>query len=191
MILSTRDILLVVAGALAGGVIGARAMTPSCGADHEMLERDNTELEEQVHSLIRSNKTLRAELNDVRKRLEIEAVRNAELSDAQRIEELKAPYSFSKGDKMEDVDELGCRQVTEEEYLEHPDGLEFRYYIREGVLIDENGDEVTALEDILGKQLETVACPVNGSTDIYVHNTWKDLYCACAVTDAPFESQED
>lgn len=191
MILSTRDILLVVAGALAGGVIGARAMTPSCGADHEMLERDNTELEEQVHSLIRSNKTLRAELNDVRKRLEIEAVRNAELSDAQRIEELKAPYSFRKGDKMEDTDELGCRQVTEEEYLEHPDGLEFRYYIREGVLIDENGDEVTALEDILGKQLETVACPVNGSTDIYVHNTWKDLYCACAVTDAPFESQED
>lgn len=92
---------------------------------------------------------------------------------------------------MEDTDELGCRQVTEEEYLEHPDGLEFRYYIREGVLIDENGDEVTALEDILGKQLETVACPVNGSTDIYVHNTWKDLYCACAVTDAPFESQED
>ena len=191
MILSTRDILLVVAGALAGGVIGALAMTPSCGADHEMLERDNTELETQVHSLIRSNKTLRAELNDVRKRLEIEAVRNAELSDAQRIEELKAPYSFSKGDKMEDTDELGCRQVTEEEYLEHPDGLEFRYYIREGVLIDENGDEVTALEDILGKQLETVACPVNGSTDIYVHNTWKDLYCACAVTDAPFESQED
>lgn len=191
MILSTRDILLVVAGALAGGVIGARAMTPSCGADHEMLERDNTELETQVHSLIRSNKTLRAELNDVRKRLEIEAVRNAELSDAQRIEELKAPYSFRKGDKMEDTDELGCRQVTEEEYLEHPDGLEFRYYIREGVLIDENGDEVTALEDILGKQLETVACPVNGSTDIYVHNTWKDLYCACAVTDAPFESQED
>ena len=191
MILSTRDILLVVAGALAGGVIGALAMTPSCGADHEMLERDNTELETQVHSLIRSNKTLRAELNDVRKRLEIEAVRNAELSDAQRIEELKAPYSFKKGDKMEDTDELGCRQVTEEEYLEHPDGLEFRYYIREGVLIDENGDEVTALEDILGKQLETVACPVNGSTDIYVHNTWKDLYCACAVTDAPFESQED
>ena len=191
MILSTRDILLVVAGALAGGVIGARAITPSCGADHEMLERDNTELEQQVHSLIRSNKTLRAELNDVRKRLEIEAVRNAELSDAQRVEELKAPYSFRKGDKMEDVDELGCRQVTEEEYLEHPDGLEFRYYIREGVLIDENGDEVTALEDILGKQLETVACPVNGSTDIYVHNTWKDLYCACAVTDAPFESQED
>lgn len=191
MILSTRDILLVVAGALAGGVIGARAMTPSCGADHEMLERDNTELETQVHSLIRSNKTLRAELNDVRKRLEIEAVRNAELSDAQHIEELKAPYSFKKGDKMDDVDELGCRQVTEEEYLEHPDGLEFRYYIREGVLIDENGDEVTALEDILGKQLETVACPVNGSTDIYVHNTWKDLYCACAVTDAPFESQED
>ena len=191
MILSTRDILLVVAGALAGGVIGARAMTPSCGADHEMLERDNTELKGQVHSLIRSNKTLRAELNDVRKRLEIEAVRNAELSDAQRIEELKAPYSFKKGDKMEDTDELGCRQVTEEEYLEHPDGLEFRYYIREGVLIDENGDEVTALEDILGKQLETVACPVNGSTDIYVHNTWKDLYCACAVTDAPFESQED
>lgn len=191
MILSTRDILLVVAGALAGGVIGARAMTPSCGADHEMLERDNTELEGQVHSLIRSNKTLRAELNDVRKRLEIEAVRNAELSDAQRIEELKAPYSFRKGDKMEDTDELGCRQVTEEEYLEHPDGLEFRYYIREGVLIDENGDEVTALEDILGKQLETVACPVNGSTDIYVHNTWKDLYCACAVTDAPFENQED
>lgn len=191
MILSTRDILLVVAGALAGGVIGARAMTPSCGADHEMLERDNTELEGQVHLLIRSNKTLRAELNDVRKRLEIEAVRNAELSDAQRIEELKAPYSFKKGDKMEDTDELGCRQVTEEEYLEHPDGLEFRYYIREGVLIDENGDEVTALEDILGKQLETVACPVNGSTDIYVHNTWKDLYCACAVTDAPFESQED
>lgn len=191
MILSTRDILLVVAGALAGGVIGALAMTPSCGADHEMLERDNTELEEQVHSLIRSNKTLRAELNDVRKRLEIEAVRNAELSDAQRIEELKAPYSFRKGDKMDDTDELGCRQVTEEEYLEHPDGLEFRYYIREGVLIDENGDEVTALEDILGKQLETVACPVNGSTDIYVHNTWKDLYCACAVTDAPFESQED
>ena len=191
MILSTRDILLVVGGALAGGVIGARTMTPSCGADHEMLERDNTELEGQVHSLIRSNKTLRAELNDVRKRLEIEAVRNAELSDAQRIEELKAPYSFRKGDKMEDVDELGCRQVTEEEYLEHPDGLEFRYYIREGVLIDENGDEVTALEDILGKQLETVACPVNGSTDIYVHNTWKDLYCACAVTDAPFESQED
>ena len=191
MILSTRDILLVVAGALAGGVIGARAMTPSCGADHEMLERDNTELEGQVHSLIRSNKTLRAELNDVRKRLEIEAVRNAELSDAQRIEELRAPYSFRKGDKMDDVDELGCRQVTEEEYLEHPDGLEFRYYIREGVLIDENGDEVTALEDILGKQLETVACPVNGSTDIYVHNTWKDLYCACAVTDAPFESQED
>lgn len=191
MILSTRDILLVVAGALAGGVIGALAMTPSCGADHEMLERDNTELEEQVHSLIRSNKTLRAELNDVRKRLEIEAVRNAELSDAQHVEELKAPYSFSKGDKMEDTDELGCRQVTEEEYLEHPDGLEFRYYIREGVLIDENGDEITALEDILGKQLETVACPVNGSTDIYVHNTWKDLYCACAVTDAPFESQED
>lgn len=191
MILSTRDILLVVAGALAGGVIGARAMTPFCGADHEMLERDNTELKGQVHSLIRSNKTLRAELNDVRKRLEIEAVRNAELSDAQRIEELKAPYSFKKGDKMEDTDELGCRQVTEEEYLEHPDGLEFRYYIREGVLIDENGDEVTALEDILGKQLETVACPVNGSTDIYVHNTWKDLYCACAVTDAPFESQED
>ena len=191
MILSTRDILLVVAGALAGGVIGARAMTPSCGADHEMLEKDNTELEGQVHSLIRSNKTLRAELNDVRKRLEIEAVRNAELSDAQHIEELKAPYSFKKGDKMEDTDELGCRQVTEEEYLEHPDGLEFRYYIREGVLIDENGDEVTALEDILGKQLETVACPVNGSTDIYVHNTWKDLYCACAVTDAPFESQED
>lgn len=191
MILSTRDILLVVAGALAGGVIGALAMTPSCGADHETLERDNTELETQVHSLIRSNKTLRAELNDVRKRLEIEAVRNAELSDAQHIEELKAPYSFKKGDKMDDVDELGCRQVTEEEYLEHPDGLEFRYYIREGVLIDENGDEVTALEDILGKQLETVACPVNGSTDIYVHNTWKDLYCACAVTDAPFESQED
>ena len=191
MILSTRDILLVVAGALAGGVIGALAMTPSCGADHEMLERDNTELEGQVHSLIRSNKTLRAELNDVRKRLEIEAVRNAELSDAQRVEELKAPYSFRKGDKMDDVDELGCRQVTEEEYLEHPDGLEFRYYIREGVLTDENGDEVTALEDILGKQLETVACPVNGSTDIYVHNTWKDLYCACAVTDAPFESQED
>lgn len=191
MILSTRDILLVVAGALAGGVIGALAMTPSCGADHEMLERDNTELETQVHSLIRSNKTLRAELNDVRKRLEIEAVRNAELSDAQRIEELKAPYLFKKGDKMEDTDELGCRQITEEEYLEHPDGLEFRYYIREGVLIDENGDEVTALEDILGKQLETVACPVNGSTDIYVHNTWKDLYCACAVTDAPFESQED
>lgn len=191
MILSTRDILPVVAGALAGGVIGALAMTPSCGADHEMLERDNTELEGQVHSLIRSNKTLRAELNDVRKRLEIEAVRNAELSDAQRIEELKAPYSFRKGDKMEDTDELGCRQVTEEEYLEHPDGLEFRYYIREGVLIDENGDEVTALEDILGKQLDTVACPVNGSTDIYVHNTWKDLYCACAVTDAPFESQED
>ena len=191
MILSTRDILLVVAGALAGGVIGARAMTPSCGADHEMLERDNTELETQVHSLIRSNKTLRVELNDVRKRLEIEAVRNAELSDAQRVEELKAPYSFRKGDKMEDVDELGCRQVTEEEYLEHPDGLEFRYYIREGVLIDENGDEVTALEDILGKQLETVVCPVNGSTDIYVHNTWKDLYCACAVTDAPFETQED
>ena len=191
MILSTRDILLVVAGALAGGVIGARAMTPSCGADHEMLEKDNTELEGQVHSLIRSNKTLRAELNDVRKRLEIEAVRNAELSDAQRIEELQTPYSFKKGDKMDDVDELGCRQITEEEYLEHPDGLEFRYYIREGVLIDENGDEVTALEDILGKQLETVACPVNGSTDIYVHNTWKDLYCACAVTDAPFESQED
>lgn len=191
MILSTRDILLVVTGALAGGVIGALAMTPSCGADHEMLEKDNTELETQVHSLIRSNKTLRAELNDVRKRLEIEAVRNAELSDAQRIEELKAPYSFRKGDKMDDVDELGCRQVTEEEYLEHPDGLEFRYYIREGILIDENGDEVTALEDILGKQLETVACPVNGSTDIYVHNTWKDLYCACAVTDAPFESQED
>lgn len=191
MILSTRDILLVVAGALAGGVIGALAMTPSCGADHEMLERDNTELEEQVHSLIRSNKTLRAELNDVRKRLEIEAVRNAELSDAQRVEELQASYSFRKGDKMDDIDELGCRQVTEEEYLEHPDGLEFRYYIREGVLIDENGDEVTALEDILGKQLETVACPVNGSTDIYVHNTWKDLYCACAVTDAPFESQED
>lgn len=191
MILSTRDILLVVAGALAGGVIGALAMTPSCGADHEMLERDNTELEEQVHSLIRSNKTLRAELNDVRKRLEIEAVRNAELSDAQHIKELQAPYSFRKGDKMDDLDELGCRQVTEEEYLEHPDGLEFRYYIREGVLIDENGDEVTALEDILGKQLETVACPVNGSTDIYVHNTWKDLYCACAVTDAPFESQED
>lgn len=191
MILSTRDILLVVAGALAGGVIGALAMTPSCGADHEMLERDNTELETQVHSLIRSNKTLRAELNDVRKRLEIEAVRNAELSDAQHIEELKAPYSFRKGDKMEDTDELGCRQTTEEEYLEHPDGLEFRYYIREGILIDENGDEVTALEDILGKQLETVACPVNGSTDIYVHNTWKDLYCACAVTDAPFESQED
>lgn len=191
MILSTRDILLVVAGALAGGVIGALAMTPSYGADHEMLERDNAELETQVHSLIRSNKTLRAELNDVRKRLEIEAVRNAELSDAQHIEELKAPYSFKKGDKMDDADELGCRQVTEEEYLEHPDGLEFRYYIREGVLIDENGDEVTALEDILGKQLETVACPVNGSTDIYVHNTWKDLYCACAVTDAPFESQED
>lgn len=191
MILSTRDILLVVAGALAGGVIGSLAMTPSCGADHEMLERDNTELETQVHSLIRSNKTLRAELNDVRKRLEIEAVRNAELSDAQRVEELKAPYSFRKGDKMEDVDERGCRQVTEKEYLEHPDGLEFRYYIREGVLVDENGDEVTALEDILGKQLETVACPVNGSTDIYVHNTWKDLYCACAVTDAPFESQED
>lgn len=191
MILSTRDILLVVAGALAGGVIGARAMTPSCGADHEMLEKDNTELEGQVHSLIRSNKTLRAELNDVRKRLEIEAVRNAELSDAQHIKELQAPYSFKKGDKMDDVDELGCRQITEEEYLEHPDGLEFRYYIREGVLIDENGDEVTALEDILGKQLETVACPVNGSTDIYVHNTWKDLYCACAVTDAPFESQED
>ncbi len=191
MILSTRDILLVVAGALAGGVIGALAMTPSCGADHEMLEKDNTELEGQVHSLIRSNKTLRAELNDVRKRLEIEAVRNAELSDAQQIEKLKAPYSFKKGDKMDDVDELGCRQVTEEDYLEHPDGLEFRYYIREGVLIDENGDEVTALEDILGKQLETVACPVNGSTDIYVHNTWKDLYCACAVTDAPFESQED
>lgn len=191
MILSTRDILLVVAGALAGGVIGARAMTPSCGADHEMLEKDNTELEGQVHSLIRSNKTLRAELNDVRKRLEIEAVRNAELSDAQHIKELHAPYSFKKGDKMDDVDELGCRQITEEEYLEHPDGLEFRYYIREGVLIDENGDEVTALEDILGKQLETVACPVNGSTDIYVHNTWKDLYCACAVTDAPFESQED
>lgn len=191
MILSTRDILLVVAGALAGGVIGARAMTPSCGADHEMLEKDNTELEGQVHSLIRSNKTLRAELNDVRKRLEIEAVRNAELSDAQHIKELQAPYSFKKGDKMDDVDELGCRQVTEEEYLEHPDGLEFRYYIREGVLIDENGDEVTALEDILGKQLETVACPVNGLTDIYVHNTWKDLYCACAVTDAPFESQED
>lgn len=191
MILPTRDILLVVAGALAGGVIGALAMTPSCGADHEMLERDNTELEEQVHSLIRSNKTLRAELNDVRKRLEIEAVRNAELSDAQHIKELQAPYSFKKGDKMDDVDELGCRQITEEEYLEHPDGLEFRYYIREGVLIDENGDEVTALEDILGKQLETVACPVNGSTDIYVHNTWKDLYCACAVTDAPFESQED
>lgn len=189
--LSTRDILLVVAGALAGGVIGARAMTPSCGADHEMLERDNAELEEQVHSLIRSNKTLRAELNDVRKRLEIEAVRNAELSDAQHIEELKAPYSLKKGDKMEDTDELGCRRVTEEEYLEHPDGLEFRYYIREGVLVDENGDEVTALEDILGKQLETVACPVNGSTDIYVHNTWKDLYCACAVTDAPFKSQED
>lgn len=191
MILSTRDILLVVAGALAGGVIGARAMTPSCGADHELLKRDNTELEGQVHSLIRSNKTLRAELNDVRKRLEIEAVRNAELSDAQHIEELKAPYSFRKGDKMEDTDDLGCRQVTEEEYLEHPDGLEFRYYIREGILIDENGDEVTALEDILGKQLETVACPVNGSTDIYVHNTWKDLYCACAVTDAPFENQED
>lgn len=191
MTLSTRDILLVVSGALAGGVIGALAMAPSRGMDHEMLEKDNTELEEQVHSLIRSNKTLRAELNDVRKRLEIEAVRNAELSDAQHIEELKAPYSFSKGDKMEDTDELGCRQVTEEEYLEHPDGLEFRYYIREGVLIDENGDEVTALEDILGKQLETVACPVNGSTDIYVHNTWKDLYCACAVTDAPFESQED
>lgn len=191
MILSTRDILLVVAGALAGGVIGARAMTPSCGADHEMLEKDNTELEGQVHSLIRSNKTLRAELNDVRKRLEIEAVRNAELSDAQHIKELQAPYSFKKGDKMDDVDELGCRQITEEEYLEHPDGLEFRYYIREGVLIDENGDEVTALEDILGKELETVACPVNGSTDIYVHNTWKDLYCACAVTDAPFESQED
>lgn len=191
MILSTRDILLVVAGALAGGVIGALAMTPSCGADHEMLERDNTELEGQVHSLIRSNKTLRAELNDVRKRLEIEAVRNAELSDAQRVEELQAPYAFKKEDKMDDVDELGCRQVTEEEYLEHPDGLEFRYYIREGVLIDENGDEVTALEDILGKQLETVACPVNGSTDIYVHNTWKDLYCACAVTDAPFESRED
>lgn len=191
MILSTRDILLVVAGALAGGVIGARAMTPSCGADHEMLEKDNTELEGQVHSLIRSNKTLRAELNDVRKRLEIEAVRNAELSDAQHIKELQAPYSFKKGDKMDDVDELGCRQITEEEYLEHPDGLEFRYYIREGVLIDENGDEVTALEDILGKQLETVACPVNGSTDIYVRNTWKDLYCACAVTDAPFESQED
>ena len=191
MILSTRDILLVVAGALAGGVIGARAMTPSCGADHEMLEKDNTELEGQVHSLIRSNKTLRAELNDVRKRLEIEAVRNAELSDAQHIKELQAPYSFKKGDKMDDVDELGCRQITEEEYLEHPDGLEFRYYIREGVLIDENGDEVTALEDILGKQLETVACPVNGSTDIYVHNTWKDLYCACAVTDAQFESQED
>lgn len=191
MILSTRDILLVVAGALAGGVIGARAMTPSCGADHEMLEKDNTELEGQVHSLIRSNKTLRAELNDVRKRLEIEAVRNAELSDAQHIKELRASYSFKKGDKMDDVDELGCRQITEKEYLEHPDGLEFRYYIREGVLIDENGDEVTALEDILGKQLETVACPVNGSTDIYVHNTWKDLYCACAVTDAPFESQED
>ena len=191
MTLSTRDILLVVSGALAGGVIGALAMAPSRGADHEMLERDNAELETQVHSLIRSNKTLRAELNDVRKRLEIEAVRNAELSDAQHIEELKAPYSFKKGDKMEDTDELGCRQVTEEEYLEHPDGLEFRYYIREGVLIDENGDEVTALEDILGKQLETVACPVNGSTDIYVHNTWKDLYCACAVTDAPFESQED
>ena len=191
MILSTRDILLVVAGALAGGVIGALAMTPSCGADHEMLKKDNTELEGQVHSLIRSNKTLRAELNDVRKRLEIEAVRNAELSDAQHIKELQAPYSFKKGDKMDDVDELGCRQITEEEYLEHPDGLEFRYYIREGVLIDENGDEVTALEDILGKQLETVACPVNGSTDIYVHNTWKDLYCACAVTDAPFESQED
>lgn len=191
MILSTRDILLVVAGALAGGVIGARAMTPSCGADHEMLEKDNTELEGQVHSLIRSNKTLRAELNDVRKRLEIEAVRNAELSDAQHIKELQAPYSFKKGDKMDDVDELGCRQITEEEYLEHPDGLGFRYYIREGVLIDENGDEVTALEDILGKQLETVACPVNGSTDIYVHNAWKDLYCACAVTDAPFESQED
>ena len=191
MILSTRDILLVVAGALAGGVIGARAMTPSCGADHELLEKDNTELEGQVHSLIRSNKTLRAELNDVRKRLEIEAVRNAELSDAQHIKELQAPYSFKKGDKMDDVDELGCRQITEEEYLEHPDGLEFRYYIREGVLIDENGDEVTALEDILGKQLETVACPVNGSTDIYVHNTWKDLYCACAVTDAQFESQED
>lgn len=191
MILPTRDIILVVAGVLAGGVIGALAMTPSCGADHEMLERDNTELETQVHSLIRSNKTLRAELNDVRKRLEIEAVRNAELSDAQRIEELKAPYSFRKGDKTEDTDELGCRQVTEEEYLEHPDGLEFRYYIREGVLIDEKGDEVTALEDILGKQLETVACPVNGSTDIYVHNTWKDLYCACAVTDAPFENQED
>lgn len=191
MILSTRDILLVVAGTLAGGVIGARAMTPSCGADHEMLEKDNTELEGQVHSLIRSNKTLRAELNDVRKRLEIEAVRNAELSDAQHIKELQAPYSFKKGDKMDDVDELGCRQITEEEYLEHPDGLEFGYYIREGVLIDENGDEVTALEDILGKQLETVACPVNGSTDIYVHNTWKDLYCACAVTDAPFESQED
>ena len=191
MILSTRDILLVVSGALAGGVIGAVAMAPSRGTDHEMLEMDNTELEEQVHSLIRSNKTLRAELNDVRKRLEIEAVRNAELRDAQHIKELQAPYSFKKGDKMDDVDELGCRQITEEEYLEHPDGLEFSYYIREGVLIDENGDEVTALEDILGKQLETVACPVNGSTDIYVHNTWKDLYCACAVTDAPFESQED
>lgn len=191
MILSTRDILLVVSGALAGGVIGAVAMAPSRGEDHEMLENDNAELEEQVHSLIRSNKTLRAELNDVRKRLEIEAVRNAELSDARRTEELQAPYTFKKGDEMTDTDELGCRQTTEEEYLEHPDGLEFRYYIREGVLIDENGDEVTALEDILGKQLETVACPVNGSTDIYVHNTWKDLYCACAVTDAPFESQED
>ena len=189
--LSARDILLVVSGALAGGVIGAIAMAPSRGTDHEILERDNTELEEQVHSLTRSNKTLRAELNDVRKRLEIEAVRNAELSDAQHIKELQALYSFKKGDKMDDVDELGCLQITEEEYLEHPDGLEFRYYIREGVLIDENGDEVTALEDILGKQLETVACPVNGSTDIYVHNTWKDLYCACAVTDAPFESQED
>lgn len=190
MILSTRDILLVVSGALAGGVIGALAMAPSRGTDHEILERDNTELEEQIHSLIRSNKTLRAELNDVRKRLEIEAVRNAELSDARRTEELQAPYTFKKGDKMPDVDELGCRQTTEEEYLEHPDGLEFRYYVREGVLVDENGDEVSDVEDILGKQLETVACPVNGSTDIYVHNTWKDLYCACAVTDTPFESQE-
>lgn len=191
MTLSTRDILLVVSGALAGGVIGALAMAPSRGTDHEMLEKDNTKLEEQVHSLTRSNKTLRAELNDVRKRLEIEAVKNAELSDARRTEELQAPYTFKKGDKMPDVDELGCRQTTEEEYLEHPDGLEFRYYIREGVLVDENGDEVSDVEDILGKQLETVACPVNGSTDIYVHNTWKDLYCACAVTDAPFESQED
>ena len=184
MILSTRDILLVVSGALADGVIGAVSMTPSRGTDHEMLEKDNTELEEQVHSLIRSNKTLRAELNDVRKRLEIEAVRNAELSDARRTEELQAPYTFKQGD------ELGCRQTTEEEYLEHPDGLEFRYYVREGVLVDENGDEVSDVEDILGKQLETVACPVNGSTDIYVHNTWKDIYCACAVTDTPFESQE-
>ena len=190
MILSTRDILLVVSGALAGGVIGALAMAPSRGTDHEMLEKDNTELEEQVHSLIRSNKTLRAELNDVRKRLEIEAIKNAELSDARRIEELQGPYTFKKGDKMPDVDELGCRQTTEEEYLEHPDGLEFRYYVREGVLVDENGDEVSDVEDILGKQLETVACPVNGSIGIYVHNTWKDLYCACAVTDTPFESQE-